>query len=111
MHHVHGAKEMQSHDAASNNNVPIKVQKGGVCKTHGAQRNRCTASKGVPTKAKEGGVCITHGAKVTVNDAAMRNVSIKSVCWTHCAKVDVKQSKREELYDTHGEETMQLLGL
>jgi hypothetical protein len=27
MHHVHGAKEMQSHDAASNNNVPIKVQK------------------------------------------------------------------------------------
>jgi len=80
-----------------------------------ALRGIDAASKGVPTKAKEGGVCITHGANVTVNDAAMRDVPIKSRREGFVGRMALKwmssSPKGRKLYDTHGEETMQLLGL
>ena len=80
-----------------------------------ALRGIDAASKGVPTKAKTSGVCITHGAKVTVNDAAMRDVPIKSRREGFVGRTALKwmssSPKERKLYDTHGEETMQLLGL
>jgi hypothetical protein len=40
-----------------------QVQKGGVCKAHGAEVKRCSF-EGCTNQAITGGVCITHGAKV-----------------------------------------------
>ena len=68
-----------------------QVQKGGLCRRHGAKTKRCSV-EGCKNHAKKGGVCIKHGAKKTqcsmeecTNHAVRRGVCIK-----HGAKVEYK---------------------